>query len=124
MRIGSAEIVISGGTVICRRQRWSLNLNLEIGGRANLSGSLTSNPELAAEGKTTVQQQIVEPDFDILTSNSLRLGGSLDCIFTLARKTDCFVTIYARQYRRIADPVANRGIAGIALGILTDFKRR
>ena len=124
MRTTSAEAAIVGGAVICRRERWSLAVNLEAGYRANLAGTLDTNPELAAERKTVVQQQVVEPDFDILTSNTMRLGGSIDCTFTLARKTECFVTLYARQYRRFAAPAAGRYVAGIALGILTDFKRR
>lgn len=124
MRTTSAESSISGGAVICRREHWSLMLNLEAGYRGNLSGSLSTNPELAAERKGIVQQQVVEPDFDILTSNALRLGGSIVGTFTIARRTECFATVYARQYHRFATPAACRYVAGIALGILTDFKRR
>lgn len=124
MRIGTTEASLSGGIALCRRERWSLDINLEAGCRINLSGSMTRNPELAAERKTIVQQQIVDPDFIVLTSDAIRFGGSIVCNFTLARRTDCFVTIYAREYRRFAAPAAGRHIAGIALGILTDFKRK
>lgn len=111
----SARGRIECGAVVVTRPKWSLDFTANGGYLFNLSNTLNENEELAADKLTVVNEQILEPNMDLISRNAILVGGSLNCQFKLSKSTKGFVNVYTQH--NILAGGTNRYIVGASAGI-------
>lgn len=108
------------GSHLFTGQKSSINFIAECGALKSMDSELNLNNSLVKEKKSTINENVLLPDFDILSSDSFKIGAELNYIF----KRDKSVSLFASAYTSFLIPIniniekSLRYCAGISLGII------